>query len=119
MLELAAALLALMGLAHAYLGERYILMRLARRDSLLPPLFGSSEFTLGTLRFVWHLIAVPWGTMAYLLLVLSHGDASRDQLLTAIGASASLSALMPFWFTRGRHWSWLVFLLIGGLVLGA
>ncbi|MEK8029464.1 hypothetical protein AACH06_01410 [Ideonella sp. DXS29W] len=119
MLELAAALLALMGVAHAYLGERYILSRLARREAQLPPLLGGTAFTLGTLRFVWHLIAVPWGTMAYLLLVLAHSDPSRDQLLTAIGASASLSALMPFWFTRGRHLSWLVFLLIGGLVLGA
>ena len=48
---LAAAVLAvLLSLAHSYLGERYILMRLFRRDDL-PKLLGGTDFTTRTLRF--------------------------------------------------------------------
>ena len=56
MLQLAALLLALLGIAHSVLGERYILTRLFRRE--LPKLFGGPEFTKNTLRFAWHLTTV-------------------------------------------------------------
>ena len=46
MLQLAAILIVLLGVAHSVLGERYILTRLFRGE--LPKLFGSSEFTLNT-----------------------------------------------------------------------
>ncbi|WP_374658539.1 hypothetical protein [Inhella sp.] len=119
MLETAALLLLLLGVAHAYLGERYLLMRLARREDSLPRLLGSSAFTLGTLRFVWHLIALPWGAMAWLLWLAAQGEVSRLALLQAIGVALLASALLPLLFTRGRHLSWVAFLLAGALVLGA
>ncbi len=54
------ALLAIgIGIAHSYLGERYILIRLFRRDDL-PKLFGGPEFTIQTLRFAWHLTTIAW-----------------------------------------------------------
>jgi hypothetical protein len=56
LLYAAAALIALLGLAHSVLGEQYILIRLFRRD--LPKLFGGPEFTWRTLRFAWHLTTV-------------------------------------------------------------
>lgn len=108
-----------MGVAHAWLGERYLLSRLAKRESSLPRLLGSSAFTLGTLRFVWHLIAVPWAAMAWLLLLAAQGEVSRGQLLDAIGFALLASALLPLLFTRGRHLSWVVFVLAGALVLSA
>ena len=47
-----AVLLALaIAAAHSYLGERYILIRLFRRDNL-PKLFGSADFTIRIRRFV-------------------------------------------------------------------
>lgn len=49
-LYLAAFLAAALGLAHSLLGERYILIRLFRRENL-PKLFGSTAFTQRTLRF--------------------------------------------------------------------
>ena len=49
-LLIAAGLAALLGVAHSYLGERHILMRLFRRGDL-PKLFGGVEFTQQTLRF--------------------------------------------------------------------
>lgn len=45
------------GIAHSYLGERYILTRLFRRDDL-PRLFGGTAFTTATLRFAWHLTTI-------------------------------------------------------------
>lgn len=54
MLYLAALLVLATGIAHSYLGERYILIRLFRRSDL-PKLFGGTAFTVGTLRFAWHL----------------------------------------------------------------
>ncbi len=65
MLIAAATLLFLTGVAHSYLGERYILMRLFRLDNL-PQLFGGTSFTTGTLRFVWHLTTVAWWGLGYI-----------------------------------------------------
>ncbi len=44
-LYIAALLLFLVGVAHSYLGERYILIRLFRREDL-PKLFGGTQFTI-------------------------------------------------------------------------
>lgn len=56
LLETAAALIVLPGLAHSVLGERYILVWLFRRP--VPALFGGEAFTRNTLRFVWHLVTL-------------------------------------------------------------
>ena len=71
MLIAAASLAFLIGLAHSYLGERYILIRLFRRE--LPRLFGSDDFTKQTLRFVWHLTTVSWWGLAAILVALQAG----------------------------------------------
>ena len=116
MLILAAVLMFVTGIAHSWLGERYILIRLFKRDGL-PQLFGSTTFTIGTLRFVWHLTTVTWWGLAWLILIAAGGTVSRDQVLGVIGVVALVSAAFPLYFTRGKHLSWLVFLLIGVLVL--
>ena len=60
MAEAALVLAVLLAAAHSYLGERYILIRLFRREDL-PKLFGGgTEFTTRTLRFAWHLTSVAW-----------------------------------------------------------
>ncbi|MDL5030425.1 hypothetical protein QRD43_00790 [Pelomonas sp. APW6] len=59
LLTLATLLILLTGLAHSWLGERYLLRRLFKRDDL-PAVLGSTAFTTGTLRFVWHLLTVVW-----------------------------------------------------------
>ncbi|MES2612148.1 MAG: hypothetical protein V4679_17990 [Pseudomonadota bacterium] len=119
MLAVAAALIWLTGLAHSVLGERYILMRLLRREDSLPRLLGSTAFTAGTLRFVWHLITVVWWALAWLVFALGNGPLSRDEVLLVIGATSLVSAAFPLYFTRGRHLSWVVFLAVGALVLAA
>ena len=106
MLLLAAALIFLTGAAHSYLGERYILIRLFRREDL-PRLFGGTAFTIGTLRF--------WWGFAYLAFAASQGPVSTDQVLATVGGVALVSAAFPLYFTRGRHLSWIVFLVVGVL----
>ncbi|MEQ1517185.1 MAG: hypothetical protein ABL931_11930 [Usitatibacteraceae bacterium] len=118
MLLLATALLLTTGVAHSYLGERYILIRLFQRENL-PKLFGSTAFTIGTLRFVWHLTTVAWCGLAYLTFIAGYGGISREQVLLVVGVVALVSAAFPLYFTRGKHLSWIVFLAVGALVLVA
>lgn len=119
MLVTAAALIWLTGLAHSVLGERYILIRLFRRPDSLPKVLGSTAFTAGTLRFVWHLITVVWWALGCVVYALGSGPLSRDDLLLVIGATALVSAVFPLVFTRGRHLSWVAFLVVGALLLAS
>lgn len=116
MLYTAAVLIALLGLAHSVLGERYILIRLFRRD--LPRLFGGPEFTRQTLRFAWHLTTVLAWTLAVLLVQLAEAQ-PPSWLLRSIGGGLLLSGLLPLVFTRGRHLAWVVLFIAGGLCLAA
>jgi hypothetical protein len=115
-LRVAAALLALLAVAHSYLGERYILMRLFRRGGL-PKLFGGEDFTRRTLRFVWHLTSIAWlGLAAVLLAVAAPGDLSEGTLRRIVAVTAGLSSIGALVGSRGRHLSWLFFLAISLLV---
>lgn len=113
----AAFLTFAIGLAHSWLGERYILMRLFGRQNI-PHLFGSDAFTKRTLRFAWHLTTVAWCGAAALLLTLASypPDASARMLSRVIAATFSVSAVVALAGSRGRHLSWVIFLLISGLV---
>jgi hypothetical protein len=117
MLVVAASLCFGIGLAHSYLGERYILIRLFR-GSRSPQLFGSDFFTKRTLRFAWHITTLSWWGMGYLLLAISRDvpDLAREVLVT-VGVVFLLSGVIAFVFSKGKHLSWIVFGLIAGLVL--
>lgn len=118
MLLFAAAIIFLTGCAHSYLGERYLLIRLFKRGNL-PKLLGGTEFTEGTLRFAWHITTVAWWAFA-LLLVLAHvGSLSKATVLPVIAGAALVSAVLPILFTRGKHLSWVAFLIVAALVLYA
>lgn len=117
-LYLAALLAAALGLAHSVLGERYILVRLFRRESL-PKLFGSSTFTTRTLRFAWHITTVAWWGFAALLVQLGQGTPTASSTARVIGCTFILCGLLPLIITRGRHISWLVLFVIGGIALAA
>jgi hypothetical protein len=116
LLYLAAFLAVALGLAHSLLGERYILSRLFRRSDL-PKLFGSVEFTTRTLRFAWHITTVAWFGFAALLVHAGRGDLTISGTLQIIGVTAVVSGFLPLVLTRGRHLSWLVLFVIGGIAL--
>lgn len=115
MLVAAALLLLLTGLAHSYLGERYILIRLFKRDNL-PKLFGGTAFTTGTLRFVWHLLTIAWWGIAALLVWASGHRLEPRDVLQVFSLIALLSGFLPLIFTRGRHLSWIVFFAVAVLL---
>ena len=115
MLLVAVVLTFVIGLAHSYLGERYILTRLFRQS--LPVLFGGDEFTKKTLRFAWHITTLAWFGLAAML-VLVHLDAlSPANALMTIGSTFALTALTALLASRGRHLSWLVFGAIATICL--
>ncbi|MFZ7097207.1 hypothetical protein ACOPJQ_05100 [Luteimonas dalianensis] len=116
LLYLAAFLAVTLGIAHSVLGERYILVRLFRRDDL-PKLFGGTEFTTRTLRFAWHITTVAWFGFGALLLHAGRGDLTPSGTLRIIGFTFILSGLLPLVITRGKHLSWLVLFAIGGIAL--
>jgi len=107
MLILAVFLIVLIGLAHSFLGERYILTRLFRQP--LPELLGSDEFTKKTLRFAWHITTVAWFGFAAILLLVEGDQLFRVYTLLAISAVFGVSATIALVASRGRHLSWLVF----------
>jgi len=118
MIEIAAALMILLAIAHSWLGERYILMRLFRRDNL-PQLFGGTAFVTGTLRFVWHLVTVAWFGIAAVILLVTGPTVSARSMLQVLSVVALVTGLLPLYFTRGRHLSWIVCFVIAGLLWAA
>ena len=116
-LYLLAAVLALaLGIAHSFLGEKYILIRLFRRDDL-PKLFGGTEFTVRTLRFAWHLTSIAWCAAAALLILLARGPVSSATVSGVLAAMFLASGGVTLIASRGRHLAWPVFLIIGFIAL--
>lgn len=110
LLATAAALLVLVGGAHSYLGEKYILSRLFRRDNI-PHLLGSDVFTKQVLRFAWHLTTVAWWTFAAILVSIATAPLGVEirWTLWALAAGTAMTGLTIFAATRGRHLAWIVF----------
>ena len=114
----AAALTIGIGIAHSWLGERYILTRLFRRDNL-PQLFGGTAFTINTLRFAWHVTTIAWCGFAAILILIAQGPPAPRALGLVIGVTFLAHFAIALIASRGRHLSWAVFLAIGVLTLYA
>lgn len=112
MLLIASFLLILIGLIHSFLGEKYILIRLFRRDNL-PKLFGSDWFTKRTLRFAWHITSIAWWGFAVILYFLANPNSdTHANIFLTISAVFAVSGFISLIFSRGKHLSWLVFFII-------
>jgi len=112
MLFVGAFLLLFIGFVHSYLGEKYILIRLFRRDNL-PKLLGSVWFTKRVLRFAWHLTTLAWWGFAIILYFLSTpSDNLRTEILITIAVVFALSGATALLCSRGKHLSWLCFFAI-------
>lgn len=113
MLIVASILLIMCGVIHSYLGEKLILTRLFKLENL-PHLYGSDNFTKGTLRFAWHITSLAWFGFAFLL---SFTEKPSNSILATISIVFLLSALLSIYFTKGKHFSWLFFSIISLLTL--
>ena len=112
MLKLAAAFCLLIGIAHSYLGERFILTRLFKRDNL-PKLFGNDHFTKGTLRFCWHIMTFAvWGFGILIWLVAMEYQNLTQAILITCSVVFLASAIVSFAFTKAKHLSWIFLLAI-------
>lgn len=115
MLSVAAVIIALLGLTHSVLGERFIISRLLRRDDL-PKVFGSSSFTKNTLRYCWHITTVMALGMAYLMIQIEQGDAGAA-LARTLGVAMLASGVLAIVVTKGRHLSWVGLIMAGVICL--
>jgi hypothetical protein len=115
---IAAFLAFAVGFVHSVLGERYILVRLFRRSDL-PRLFGSTAFTIRTLRFAWHITTVAWWGFAAILVLLAQLSVSFHSLSLVLAVTFLLTGAITLVVSRGQHLAWLVFLFIGGVCLYA
>jgi hypothetical protein len=107
--------LGLVAVVHSILGERYILIRLFRRNDL-PKLFGSDAFTRRTLRFAWHITSVMGLGLAAIIVELdAPGDAFARRTAEIISATCALSGLVALVGSRGRHLAWIAFFAIAVL----
>ena len=114
MLLVSSFLLVFIGLVHSYLGEKFILIRLLKRDNL-PKLLGSDWFTKRVLRFAWHLTTLAWWGFAAILYFLANpSDNIHSQILITITVVFAISGIMSLLFSRGKHLSWLFFFAIAG-----
>lgn len=111
LLVFAGATLAMTGVAHSLLGERFILAPLLRRAEL-PHLFGGQAFTRGTLRFGWHLATVAWWGTAALLFALAVQPPSPRAIARILSVTFAVSAAVACGTSRGRHLSWVAFLAV-------
>ena len=108
MLAIASLLLIFIGIVHSYLGERYILIRLFKRE--LPKLFGSDLFTKKVLRFAWHLTTLAWFGFAGILLALYLDAPELPKTVLLITALVfGISGAVSFGFSKGKHYSYIVF----------
>lgn len=118
-LYLAALLLLGVGLAHSWLGERYVLRRIERSASLPKLRLGGVEMMAQVLRFAWHITSIAWFGMAAILLLMAHDALSPRTAGAVIAGTFLVSALTSGIPSRGKHYSWLVFLAVALLVLYA
>lgn len=109
---LGATLLIALAIGHSVLGEKYILIRLFRRDDL-PKLYGGTAFTKNTLRFAWHVTSVAWLGFALILIHLASGSLSESVIGNVIAATFLVHGLVALVGSRAKHFSWPVFLVIG------
>lgn len=115
MLIIAIVLLVSIGLIHSYLGEKYLLIRLFKRDNL-PHLFGSDWFTKQTLRFAWHITTIAWwGFAAILGFILTNNKVDHQEILLIISTVFLLSGIVSVVFSKGKHLSWIFFFFISYL----
>jgi hypothetical protein len=114
----AACILVFVGIAHSYLGERYLLSRLSRHGDL-PKVFRNPVFVFRVMRLAWHITSIAWLGFAALLVLIAHRPVTSEGIGTVIGIVFLLHSAASLIFARGKHLSWLLFLAVGALVIYA
>lgn len=114
---MAALLLVGIGVAHSVLGERYVLRRVQRLTDLPKLRLGGRELMVPVLRFAWHITSIAWFGFAAMLVLIAHGALSSENGAMVIAVTFLVCALCAGIASRGRHYSWVVFLMVGVLAM--
>jgi len=118
LLYLAALMTFLIGITHSVLGEKYILIRLFKKNNL-PKLFGGTEFTQLTLRFAWHITTIAWWGFAAILVLLAQKSFTFQNIAMVIAVTFLVSSAVTIVMSRGRHYAGFIFFFIGAVNLYA
>jgi hypothetical protein len=107
----AAALTALIGLIHSWLGERRLIGPLLAPETRRG-LLRESLFARRVLRFAWHLTSIAWWALAAILAVLAPAPLAPPggRILAVLAAAFLLTGLVVLGASRGRHLAWPLFL---------
>lgn len=113
----AALLLVGIGIAHSVLGERYVLRRIQRLKELPRLTLGGRDLMVPVLRFAWHITSIAWLGFAGMLVLIAHDSLTNRNGAMVIAVTFLASALASGIPSRGKHYSWLVFLIVGGIAM--
>lgn len=118
-LTTAALLMIAIGLVHSVLGEHLIVKPILALQ--LPKINGSDFITRRTIRFAWHLTTLAVFGLAGITLVYAGAviDMNGERVLKMIATVFFIASGISLLAVRGKHFSWWVFLTIGGLILVA
>lgn len=119
LLGISAVLLGFTAIVHSLLGERYILTRLAKLENLPRLHLGGREMMRPVLRFAWHITSFFMLGFAVLLVLMAADALSARNVAGVIGVTFLACALVSAVASKGRHLSWILFLLVGGASLHA
>jgi hypothetical protein len=101
----------LLAALHSYAGEIRLLQPLFQRNDL-PALNGSVDYTKIILRWAWHLTSIAWlGFAALFLGLIQIAPEEQPVPLTILAGILTLSGVIVFAVTRGRHPAWIFFLV--------
>ncbi len=102
----------LMAIIHSLMGEKYFLPRLYK--PVLPFHLGTEIFINRTLRTAWHFVSLSWvgGGLALIYLAQSPHTQLFSGFCWIVGGWYLASALLSLFLSHGRHFSWVVLLVI-------
>ena len=118
-LGIAAVLLVLTAIVHSLLGERFILQRLFKLENLPRLPLGGREMMRPILRFAWHITSFFMLGFAVLLALMAADAASTQRTAAVIGITFFACGVVSAVASKGRHLSWVVFLLVSAACLHA
>jgi hypothetical protein len=105
-----AALAAVAGMGHGYLGERLLLFPLGRQADLPTSRLGGKAATMTMLRFTWHFFTVVMAGLAVAFLLLATGAISGGDwvLVRVLAVSFAVFGALVLALSRGRHRAWIL-----------
>jgi hypothetical protein len=104
------ALAAALAIGHAFLGERLLLVPMARQTDLPTTRFGGRATTMRILRFTWHFFSAVMAFLAIAFVLLATGAIGGGDwaLVRVLAVLFAIFGGLVLVLSRGRHFAWLL-----------